>query len=56
MNLLCMHTAASNIAIFDDAAASLATTARPLNHLVMPDWLAQRRHDGGTARPDRPAD
>lgn len=47
MNLLCLHTAASNIAIFDDAAASLATTARPLNHLVMPDWLAEAERSGG---------
>lgn len=47
MNLLCLHTAASNIAIFDQAAASLNTTARPLNHLVMPDWLAEAERSGG---------
>ncbi|WP_409520420.1 glutamate racemase [Pantoea sp.] len=47
MNLLCLHTAASNIAIFDDAAASLGVTARPLNHLVMPEWLAEAERSGG---------
>ncbi|WP_115387542.1 glutamate racemase [Pantoea agglomerans] len=41
MNILCFHTAASNIAIFDDAASALARDNPPLNHLVMPALLAE---------------
>lgn len=39
MNILCLHTAASNIAIFDAAATTLAQNATPLSHLVMPELL-----------------
>lgn len=47
LNILCFHTAASNIAIFDDAATTLAGDNAPLNHLVMPALLAEAERSGG---------
>lgn len=47
LNILCFHTAASNIAIFDDAAAALGRNNPPLNHLVMPALLAEAERSGG---------
>lgn len=47
LNILCFHTAASNIAIFDDAATTLGRDNSPLNHLVMPSLLAEAERSGG---------
>jgi len=47
LNILCFHTAASNIAIFDDAATTLGRDSAPLNHLVMPALLAEAERSGG---------
>lgn len=47
LNILCFHTAASNIAIFDDAAKTLGRDSAPLNHLVMPSLLIEAECSGG---------
>ncbi|WP_416412544.1 glutamate racemase [Pantoea sp. App145] len=47
MTIACLHTAASNIAIFDQAAASLGMPSTALNHLVMPHLLAEAELSGG---------
>ncbi len=47
MTIACLHTAASNIAIFDDAAKLLGLPATALSHIVMPHWLAEAEFSGG---------
>lgn len=47
INIACLHTAASNIAIFDDAARQLNLTHLQLSHLVMPHLLAEAEASGG---------
>lgn len=47
MAVACLHTAASNIAIFDDAACKLNIPAIHLSHLVVPHWLAEAERAGG---------
>lgn len=47
MTIACLHTAASNIAIFDQAAASLGMAPGALSHLVMPHLLAEAELSGG---------
>lgn len=47
MTIACFHTAASNIAVFDEAAHSLALPVTRLSHLVMPHWLAEAEKSGG---------
>ncbi|MDI3364033.1 glutamate racemase [Pantoea sp. V108_6] len=46
-NIACLHTAASNIAIFDDAARQLELDHLQLSHLVMPHLLAEAEASGG---------
>ncbi|MGD9424758.1 glutamate racemase [Pantoea sp. NSTU24] len=53
LNILCLHTAASNIAIFDAAATALAQNSTPLSHLVMPELLAEAERSGGMTTPLR---
>lgn len=50
MTIACLHTAASNIAIFDQAAASLGIAPTALSHLVMPHLLAEAELSGGMTR------
>ncbi|MBB3304634.1 MULTISPECIES: glutamate racemase [unclassified Enterobacter] len=52
MTIACLHTAASNIAIFDDAARSLALR-NPLSHIVMPHLLAEAELTGGMTAPQQ---
>lgn len=52
MTIACLHTAASNIAIFDDAARSLALH-NPLSHIVMPHLLAEAELTGGMTAPQQ---
>jgi hypothetical protein len=47
MTIACLHTAASNITIFDQAAASLGIAPTELSHLVMPHLLAEAELSGG---------
>jgi len=47
MTIACLHTAASNIALFDHAAQSLALPAHSLSHIVMPHLLAEAELSGG---------
>ncbi|THD34573.1 glutamate racemase [Pantoea sp. R102] len=47
MTIACLHTAASNIAIFDDAAQSLGIPPQQISHLVMPHLLAEAELSGG---------
>lgn len=46
MRVACLHTAASNIAVFDDAARD-AAPGLMLSHLVVPQWLAEAEEAGG---------
>ncbi|MFB4355173.1 aspartate/glutamate racemase family protein [Pantoea sp. BS_4] len=45
--IACLHTAASNICIFDDAASQLPSGDLQLSHLVMPQLLAEAEASGG---------
>lgn len=45
----CLHTAKSNIAIFEAANRSLAATGAELRHAVRADLLADAERDGGLA-------
>lgn len=47
MTIACLHTAASNIAIFDDAAHALGMINGALSHIVMPHLLAEAELTGG---------
>jgi hypothetical protein len=47
MTIACLHTAASNIALFDHAAHSLALPPHTLSHIVMPHLLAEAERSGG---------
>jgi aspartate/glutamate racemase len=47
IRLTCLHTASSNIAIFDDALTSLSVGEIELTHEVRADLLAQAEADGG---------
>ena len=47
MTVACLHTAASNLAVFDEAANSLAIPATRLSHIVMPHWLEEAEKSGG---------
>ncbi|WP_343552776.1 glutamate racemase [Pantoea sp.] len=47
MTIACLHTAASNIAIFDQAAQSLGMQPTQLSHIVMPHLLAEAESTGG---------
>ncbi|MBA0038279.1 glutamate racemase [Pantoea sp. BIGb0393] len=47
MTIACLHTAASNIAIFDNAAHSLGMKNTALSHIVMPHLLAEAELTGG---------
>jgi len=47
MTIACLHTAASNIAIFDDAAHSLGMSNGALSHIVIPHLLAEAELTGG---------
>lgn len=47
MTLLCLHTAATNIALFDDAARALDGPQPALSHMVMPHLLAEAERSGG---------
>ncbi len=47
MRIACLHTAASNIAIFDHAAKSRDLPATALSHVVMPHLLAEAELSGG---------
>ena len=47
MTIACLHTAASNIALFDHAAHSLDLPPHTLSHIVMPHLLAEAEQSGG---------
>lgn len=47
MTIACLHTAASNIAVFDDAAQSLGIPPEQISHLVLPHLLAEAERSGG---------
>lgn len=47
MTIACLHTAASNIALFDAAAAACGARSSALSHLVMPHWLEEAEQSGG---------
>ncbi|MGK3124233.1 glutamate racemase [Candidatus Pantoea formicae] len=47
MTIACLHTAASNIALFDDAAHALELPVTALSHIVMPHLLAEAESSGG---------
>lgn len=47
MRIACLHTAESNIAVFEAAAAELGLAAGALHHTVRPDLLARAEADGG---------
>ncbi|ORM72673.1 glutamate racemase [Pantoea wallisii] len=47
MTIACLHTAASNIAIFDAAAHASGMPLAQLSHLVMPHLLAEAELSGG---------
>ncbi len=47
MLIACLHTAASNIALFDAAAHSLPRAPVTLNHIVMPQLLSEAEASGG---------
>ncbi|PLR34651.1 glutamate racemase [Chimaeribacter californicus] len=53
MTVACLHTAASNIAVFDEAANSLAIAATRLSHIVMPHWLEEAEKSGGLTAEQR---
>jgi hypothetical protein len=53
MTIACLHTAASNIAIFDDAAKSLGINTTQLSHIVMPHLLAEAELTGGMTVPQQ---
>ena len=46
MTIACLHTAASNIALFDEAAQTLGLPATALSHIVMPHLLAEAELSG----------
>ncbi|HAU5564759.1 TPA: glutamate racemase [Serratia fonticola] len=46
MTIACLHTAASNIALFDHAAHALEFPAHALSHIVMPHLLAEAELSG----------
>ncbi|MFC6335388.1 Asp/Glu racemase [Pseudomonas sp. CCM 7891] len=46
MRITCLHTAESNIAVFDAAAAALGIGPQVLHHVVRPDLLAATEHAG----------
>ncbi len=47
LKIACLHTAASNIEIFDEAAAMLGPSAPCLTHEVTPHLLAAAEREGG---------
>ena len=47
MTIACLHTATSNIALFDHAAQSLELPPHTLSHIVMPHLLAEAEQSGG---------
>lgn len=47
MTIACLHTAASNIELFDQAAQTLELPATTLSHIVMPHLLAEAELTGG---------
>ncbi|MCQ8227669.1 glutamate racemase [Pantoea trifolii] len=53
MTIACLHTAASNIAIFDEAAQSLGMSHGSLSHIVMPHLLAEAELTGGMTAPQQ---
>lgn len=53
MTIACLHTAASNIAIFDEAAQSLGMSHGSLSHIVMPHLLAEAELTGGMTPPQQ---
>jgi hypothetical protein len=53
MTIACLHTAASNIALFDHAAHSLELPPHTLSHIVMPHLLAEAEQSGGMTQEQR---
>ncbi|MCA1175003.1 MULTISPECIES: glutamate racemase [unclassified Pantoea] len=53
MTIACLHTAASNIALFDHAAHSLELPPHTLSHIVMPHLLAEAELSGGMTQEQR---
>ncbi|WKZ94818.1 glutamate racemase (plasmid) [Chimaeribacter arupi] len=53
MTVACLHTAAGNIAVFDEAANSLAIPATRLSHIVVPHWLEEAEKSGGLTAEQR---
>jgi hypothetical protein len=47
MRLVCLHTADSNIAVFDAAARAVGSPTLELTHVVHADLLAAAERDGG---------
>lgn len=51
LRIACLHTAHSNVAVFDDAALQLGLPAGALLHAVHPDLLASAEAAGGLTPP-----
>jgi len=53
MAIACLHTAASNITVFDSAARDLGISTEKISHLVMPHLLAEAEITGGMTSEQR---
>ncbi|MEA9390168.1 glutamate racemase [Acerihabitans sp. TG2] len=53
MVIACLHTAASNISIFDTAAKDLGISPHKVSHVVMPHLLAAAEKTGGMTSEQR---
>ncbi len=53
MAIACLHTAASNIAVFDSTAKDLGISTEKISHLVMPHLLAEAEKTGGMTSEQR---
>lgn len=47
MKIACLHTAESNVAVFESAASALAIPAGALQHFVRPEFLSDAERAGG---------
>jgi hypothetical protein len=53
MAIMCLHTAASNITVFDTAARDLGISTNKISHLVMPHLLEAAEKTGGMSSDQR---
>jgi len=50
MRIACLHTADSNVAVFNEAANSLRCDSQQLSHVVRSDLLAAAEDSGGLSK------